>query len=250
MTFEFVPLLQIQRDLYDLPRGTERFQAYLKTMTDPKTGDLALPLVPMNPMGKEHVPALLDEYIRLDADTLAARAVSQVAGARSQSRKAFKVCLVIADDLKGGWTNRYASEFSYRFTTTAFHKRGWLVGILWTSEPPSAETARDEALVAVYRGIYIEEHGSSRTLREMLAQEGFAMAMARCRVPTLDDDDLVFTREVISPFLDASDQPTVMACVFGDEAARALGYRPQGLTERAGLALALYDARLAMPNAV
>ena len=56
--------------------------------------------------------------------------------------------------------------------------------------------------------------------------------------------------EVVSPFLDAVDQPTLMACVFGDEAARMLGYRPQGPSERAGLALALYDARLAMANAI
>jgi hypothetical protein len=250
MTFEFVPLLQVQRDLYDLPRGYGRFQAYLKTMTDPNTGDLALPLVPMNPMGKEHVPELLDEYIRLDADGVAARAVSQMTADTSASYQAFKVCLVIADDLKGGWTNRYASEFSYRFETTAFHKRGWLLGLLWTSEAPSVETARDEALTAVYRGMYLENHGPARTLRDRLAQEGFAMAMAGCSTPTLDQDDLAYTREVMSQFLDADDQPTLMACIFGDEAARVLGYRPQGLSERAGLALALYDARLAMANAI
>jgi hypothetical protein len=34
-----------------------------------------------------------------------------------------------------------------------------------------------------------------------------------------------------------------MACLFGDVAAHALGYPPQGLSPRAGLALALYDAR-------
>jgi hypothetical protein len=201
-------------------------------------------------MGKEHVPALLDEYIRLDADGVAARAVSLVTQDTSASQRAFKVGLVIADDLKGGWTNRYASEFTYRFETRAFHKRGWLVGILWTSEAPSAATARNEALSAVYRAIYLEDHGPARTLRERLAQEGFAMAMAGCSGPTLADDDLAYTREVVTPFLNAVDQPTLMACIFGDKAARVLGYRPQGLTERAGLALALYDARLAMVNAV
>ena len=60
MELEFVPLLGIQRDLYRLPRGRERFEAYLRTMVDSRTGDLALPLVDMNPMGKEHLPPLLD----------------------------------------------------------------------------------------------------------------------------------------------------------------------------------------------
>jgi hypothetical protein len=34
-----------------------------------------------------------------------------------------------------------------------------------------------------------------------------------------------------------------LACLFGDTAAKALGYPPHGLTERAGLALALGEAR-------
>ena len=58
MTLTYVPLLKIQRDLYDLPRNMERFKAYIATMTDPVTNDLKYPLVLMNPMGKEHVPVL------------------------------------------------------------------------------------------------------------------------------------------------------------------------------------------------
>lgn len=51
MKLEFVPLLQVQRDLYRMPRGMERFRAYIQTMVDPETKDLQLPLVAMNPMG-------------------------------------------------------------------------------------------------------------------------------------------------------------------------------------------------------
>ena len=40
MTLTFVPLLQVQRDLYGLPRGMERFREYIRTMTDAATGDL------------------------------------------------------------------------------------------------------------------------------------------------------------------------------------------------------------------
>ncbi len=70
MKLSFLPLLQIQRDLYAMPRGMERFREYIKTMTDAETGDLALPLVAMNPMGKDHIPALIDEYIALGAERL------------------------------------------------------------------------------------------------------------------------------------------------------------------------------------
>src|SRR3954468_25046485 len=111
MTLTFVPLLQIQRDLYDLPRNMERFNAYLATMKDSVTGDLKLPLVAMNPMGKEHVPALLDQWIALRADELAAGAVADAAAGLQSVPGKFQVGLVIADDAKGGWTNRHFDDF-------------------------------------------------------------------------------------------------------------------------------------------
>jgi hypothetical protein len=246
MLVTFVPLLGVQRELYAMPRGMERFREYIKTMTDAETGDLALPLVAMNPMGKDHVPALIDDYLALDAEQIAEQAVNSVRSAEARSAKAdqaFKVALVVSDDLKGGWTNRWASEFSHRIESAAIHKRGWLVGILWTSEPASAQNVRDAVLTSIYRAEYLQTHAAPRTLGEMLDQEGYAMARAGCTTPQLDDDDLAYTRSVITPHLGATDRATVIACLFGDPAARALGYPPQGLSERAGLAMALSHAR-------
>ena len=245
MKLSFVPLLQVQRDLYALPRGMERFREYIKTMTDAETGDLALPLVAMNPMGKEHVPALIDAYLALGAERIAQDAAhAATLESSAHHAKEYKICLVVSDDLKGGWTNRWASEYAHRIEGAAITKRGWLTGILWTSEPASATNVRDAVLTAIYRAEYLQMHPAPATLREMLAQEGHAMARAGCTTPSLDDDDLAYTRSVIAPHLDARDRAAVIACIFGDPAAAALGYPPQGLTERAGLALALSDARV------
>ena len=249
MTLTFVPLLRVQRELYSMPRGMERFREYIKTMTDAETGDLALPLVAMNPMGKDHVPALIDDYLALGAEEIAEQAVKQAqdtvrsAEARSAKADQFRVALVVSDDLKGGWTNRWASEFSHRIEYAAITKRGWLVGILWTSEPASEQNVRDAVLTSIYRAEYLQTHAAPQTLGEMLDQEGYAMARAGCTTPQLDDDDLAYTRSVIKPHLGATDRATVIACLFGDPAARALGYPPQGLSERAGLAMALSNAR-------
>jgi hypothetical protein len=243
MKLEFVPLLQVQRDLYRLPRGMERFRAYLQTMVDPETKDIQLPLSPMNPMGRDHVPALLDEYLAFDADGVAARAVADAESRLSNVEGEFKVALVIADDAMGGWTNRYSSELSARFGSKPFLKRGWITGILWTSETPSAQAAREEALTAVYRAAYIQQYGFAATLREMMAQEGYAMAMAGCSKPSLNEVELEYTREVIAPNLDSKDYPTIITSLFGDVAAASLGYAPPGLGERAGFALALSDAQ-------
>ncbi|HEX6214862.1 MAG TPA: hypothetical protein VFZ38_08595 [Vicinamibacterales bacterium] len=245
MTLAFVPLLRVQRELYAMPRGMERFREYIKTMVDAETGDLALPLVAMNPMGKDHVPALIDNYLALGAEEIAEAAVAEAKTAVSSDVK-YRVALVVSDDLKGGWTNRWASEYSHRIEYAAITKRGWLVGILWTSEPASAHAVRDAVLTAIYRAEYLQTHAAPVTLGEMLDQEGYAMARAGCTTPQLDDDDLAYTRSVIKPHLGATDRATVIACLFGDRAAAALGYPPQGLSDRAGLALALSSARVAL----
>jgi hypothetical protein len=243
MKLDYVPLLKVQRELYGLPRGMERFQAYIETMVDAETRDLKLPLVAMNPMGKDHIPKLLDEYLAMDADGLAAQAVAEAAAKLQNLSGEFKVTLVLSDDLLGGWTNRYTSEFAQRFQSQAYFKRGWLVGLLWTSEAPIRTNIGEVVLTTVYRGANIQSSGFPRELNTMMAQEGFAMAMAGCKEPLLDAEDLAYTEAVIAPYLDTKDYPALMVCLFGDEAAHALGYAPLGLSRRAGLALALHQAQ-------
>ena len=102
---------------------------------------------------------------------------------------------------------------------------------------------REAILTAAHRVAYTHRHGPARTLRDMLAQEGQVMAQAGCGAPTLDADDIAYTREVLIPYLDADDKRTCIECLFGDEAARTLGFTPRGLSPWAGLALALHDAR-------
>src|SRR3954463_15638644 len=131
-----------------MPRGRERFNEYIKTMTDPQTGDLALPLVAMNPMGKEHVPALIDQYIALGAETIAHEAMT---GVSAEFAREYQVALVVCDDLKGGWTNRWASEYGHRIEGAAITKRGFITAILWTSEPPSVQHVREAVLTSIYR---------------------------------------------------------------------------------------------------
>ena len=244
MDLEFVPLLGVQRDLYRLPRGMERFRAYLKTMVGDSGDDLELPLVAMNPMGKEHVPALIDQLIELRAEEIGADAVTLARVHVEREPGKFKVGIVVSDDLRGGWTNRWASEFSHRFGERALYTRGWIVPIVWSSEVPTAAAVREEVLTSVYRAAYVQHHGYATRLSEMLAQEGAAMAMAGCVEPRLDPEDLEYTRAVIEPLRGATGHSTIFPCLFGDEAASALGYPPQGLSRRAGFALALHEARI------
>ena len=237
MTLEYVPLLKVQRGLYDLPRGFERFREYIQTMTG-GSDELKLPLVAMNPMGKDHLPPFLDHLLAIDADGVGARALADAAAALIDERGDFRACLVVSDDLKGGWTNRYASEFSYRFEQRAMYRRAWLPAILWTSESYDATLVREEVQQCVYRVVHVQRHGPPRTLGEMLAQESYAMRGAGSTVPRLENDDLSYTRVVLREYMGATDRATLIAALFGDAAARELGYEPLGLSPRAGLALA------------
>jgi hypothetical protein len=244
MRLDFVPLLQTQRELYRLPRGMARFQQYLRTMIDWRTEEMRLPLFSMNPMGKDHVPEFIDALLAFDADGVAARATAEAQAQLQHVPGAWKVALVVADDLAGGWTNRYATEYTHRFDSSYLHQKGWLIGMLWTSDrPPTPRSTREEVLTSIHRAAYVQEHGPARNLRERLAQEGHAMARAGCTTPAIDTEELAYTREVLAPFLHDTDMRTTIECLYGDAAGRTLGFTPRGLSAGAGLALALQDAR-------
>jgi hypothetical protein len=250
MKLEYVPLLQVQRELHAIPRGRGRFREYLRLIAGRDGTGLELPtLLIMNPMGKDHVNALLDTLLALDADGIGARAAAEVASVLAGEPGDFKIALVVADDLMGGGTNRYDYEFTLRFPRgrpgpmPRWLKHLWLNAVLWSSEAPTERAVREAVLTAAYRTAYLQRHGPARTLRDMLAQEGYVMARAGCGGPVLDEDDIAYTREVLVPFLEADDMRTAIECLFGDAPARTLGFTPRGLSPWAGLALALHDAR-------
>ncbi|MEK7729010.1 MAG: hypothetical protein AAB354_11395 [candidate division KSB1 bacterium] len=243
MHLAYVSLLQIQRDLYHLPRGGERFQEYLRTMIDADTGELKLPLVAMNPMGKEHVSAFLERLLAMNADAVAGDALNDTRAKLSDVPGEYKAGLVVSDDLKGGWTNRYFAEFGYCFQQKPYYQRGWITIILWTSENYTPQLVREEMLTCLFRSAYVQRWGYARTLGEMLKQEGYARHNAGATTPLLEPEDLAYTREVLAPDLACTDYPTIIAALFGDAAAHQLGYQPLGLSPRAGLALGLSEAR-------
>src|SRR4051794_23448461 len=206
MKLDYVPLLRIQHGLHDLPPGRDRFREYLRTIWSPADADGELiPLLLMNPMGKGHVAALLDALIALDADGLAARGAEDAAAQLSDVPGDCKVALVVADDLMGGGTNRYDYEFTLRFGPAEprfrtgppspvgrelprWSKHSWLSCVLWSSEAPTGRAVREAVLTAAHRVAYVQRHGPSRTLRDMLAQEGQVLAMAGCIGPVLDEE--------------------------------------------------------------
>jgi hypothetical protein len=243
MTISLLPLLQLQRDIYSIPRGWERFRTYLATITGGGDDLVLPPLVSMNPMAKEHVAAKLDELLALDAEGLASAAVAEAGRRLPALRRQLQLGLVVVDDVQGRWTNRYFVELAARFELLKTLERGWIVVPLWVSEVWAAPQVRAEVLAAVYRVAYMQRHGQPKTLQQMLDQEGRAALFAGAPPALLDPEDLDYSREVIAPYRDTTSYQVQFTCLFGDDAARSVGYPPLGLSPRAGFALAYHEAQ-------
>lgn len=251
MNLTYVPVLGVQRELQGMPRGMERFRAYIDTVTNDARDDLALPpLGIMNPMAKDHITEALDVLLAMDADAIGARAAGEASALTADTPGHHKASLVLADE-QGGWTNRWTWEHDLRFGRTEYRdrtnegtaKRFWVTGVLWSGDDHTPKRIREAILTAALRAAYAKRHGPVRTLRDMLVQEGTVLAGAGCTEPSLPDDEIEYTREVIAPVLDATEMRTAVEYVFGDDASRACGFTPRGLSPWAGIALALHDAR-------
>jgi hypothetical protein len=235
MRIHVVDALKAQRDLLEVPRGMERFDAYVRTMIGPDNA-IELPLFLFNPMAREHVAAVLDDLIAFAAESIARDAATD-ATERLDGDGEIAVIALVIDDARGGWTNRYITDFEVRFTGFS-GAPAWAQAVVWSSEGSDPDRFRRAVLSTIARSAHIAEHGYPTTLREMLVQEGRAAAFARGSERELPPDDLAYTLEIIEPHLDTNERPTQMACLYGDEAAREVGYEPLGLSSWAGLAAA------------
>jgi hypothetical protein len=261
MRLDYVPLLPVQRALHAIPRDVKekglpsRFREYLRTMTSEDGTTIELPpLVGINPMAKDHVSTLLDALLLVDADRLAARAAEEASALLTDVPGEAKATLLVYDDWLG-WTHRAHYEFDLRFRSgppperlPRWAKDFWVTAVLWSSEPASERAVWEAVGAMAHRLAYVHRHGPARTLRDMLTQEGHVMTMAGCSGPALDAEEIAYTREVVTPHLASNDLRTAIECLFGDEAAYALGFTPRGLSPWAGLALALHDAMNGSPG--
>jgi hypothetical protein len=252
---EYVALLPVQRELHRTPRDVKvggvpkRFLEYLRVMTGGDRDALEIPpLVAINPMAKDHVTAALDALLALNADGIAIQALTEAERFLADVPGEAKATLIVMDDWMG-WTNRAPFEFDLRYRSglseqpPRWSKHHWVSAVLWSSEPVDGRIVQEAVLTAVHRLAYVHRHGPARTLRQVLAQEGHVMTKAGCVLPALDAGEIAHTREVLAQHLDTEDMPTAIACLFGDDAANALGFTAYGLKPWAGLSLAMDEAR-------
>src|ERR1700752_1285975 len=113
MTFELLPILDKMCELYEKPANIDRFNQYLQLLIGDTDNDLATPIGAYNPMAKEHVLHRLNELRELKAEVLVQDTLAKLNKEIGDIKNTdtFKVALCLSDDLKGGWTNRYTSDY-------------------------------------------------------------------------------------------------------------------------------------------
>jgi hypothetical protein len=187
----------------------------------------------------------LDALIAQGAEGVAARALER-AGPRLQGvEAAVRVGLAVADDARGGWTDRYLYEAKHRFGKEYLPGPGpdgvrwaWSTVLLWSSETPDDHEVAAETLSSLYRTLYKLRFGAPATLRATLRQEGLAAAFAGA-VPTLAGDELELVRLELEPSLERGDFATLFPLMYGDPPADRAGIPTRGLPLRSGFELGL-----------
>lgn len=224
------PTLALMADVYgQSARGgatSPRFRAYVDA------GARLAPVHGYNPMTSKAVLPTIEDLLAIDAERRAAATAAVVAAELGFTDDA-AMHLTVATP--GMWTDRLATEVEHRLLVR--DPGGvllWFDDLVDPIRVESATAAQTVRLVSARRA------GPPVTLADAVAQEGAALALAgeAGEIATDAADALA----VLAP---DTGLPTMVAFLFGDDAARALGFTPLGLAGRAGERHAVALARAA-----
>ncbi len=229
--------LQAQRELLDIPPGSERFRTYLGKMLQ-GTQDVVLPLVQANPMAKEGLKAHLDGWLELDADGRA-QAIAEGAAAELGLPLSCDGAVVLIDD-EGGWTSASRVDHDLRFASKYNIRKGFAVANLHSSDPVDGALLRHRVRAAVARYAWQKMRGLPDTLEAMLEQEGAVLRFAGWHVSTTQEQQdhvAKLTQKLAKRWAQdrRGSEPLAhhIAILYGDAAAAKLGYEKLGVVPNA-----------------
>lgn len=231
MTVRVVRTLAAMGGVYRLSAAggpaSSRFQRYVEL------GRAGLPVSAYNPMTNQDVLGTIDDLLASDAETV----IEDAANDQAQVlRFTDDLDMYIAVATPGMWTERTATEVEHRLLGRASSQV-----LLWNGESVSTTSTIAETIAQLVRVVWIKHHGPPATVADAVGCEGLAAALGQLDTKQRGPDD-----RAVADALDILGEDTALgtmvAVVYGDDAARTLGFTPIGLTEKAGLR---YSAALA-----
>ena len=243
MKFKLRPILSEIKDLYSKPISPDRFKEYIAKLQGGTKGDLALPISGFNPMAKNHILSKIEELEKLDAEKLIEATLDEFNLSTEVSNPECLVVLNIADDLKGGWTNYYSTDFDSKFKLNAFATRNFCVPYFWTSETYTKDKIRTRTIEYMYRTLYWLENPRPKTLQEHFAQEVYVASQTN--QSNVESEDLS-SKEIESFYFenkDSDEYSKIFNFFYGDEGSRSLGYKQYGINNLTGYNYAKLNSR-------
>lgn len=219
MSITVVPTLAFMADVYRRsaaggPRS-DRFRAY------EAAGAQRVPVHGYNPMTTKAVLPAIEAFLAIDAEERLAEAANRTAASMGFADDA-TMHLTVATP--GMWTDDLATEVEHRLL--ARDPGGVL---LWFDQPVSADSLDAAAVAQAVRLVTVARHGPPTVLADAVAQEG--AASARAGGPAELDDAAA---DALAVLADDPSLSTMVAFLYGDDAADALGFTPIGLGPRVG----------------
>jgi hypothetical protein len=220
MAVHVVPTLAAMAEVYRRSpvggRDSPRFATYVEL------GQEGLPVSGYNPMTSKDALGTIERLLAIDAEAIVAETAAATLERVGSDDAVVALAVVVATP--GLWTDRLGTEVEHRLAG-----RGRNEVVLWQGDDVGVEAVRAAAAADTVRAVWAGRYGIPATVRDAVAQEGLALVMAGMGGRLNDEAAAVY--EVLA---DDTTLSSMVAFLFGDDAATAMGFTPVGLRPRVG----------------
>ena len=237
MPFALLPILDRMAALYRQPRNPDRFRAYLAALTTANGKALDLPIGVYNPMAREHVLERLMVMQQLGAETQLQTEIALMNHRDDTPAATIQVAIGLGDDLGGGWTNRYSTDYQNKFRTQALVKRHFCTPVFWVSEPYDQAIMTTRSREAMHRFIYQQTYLKPLTLADHIRQESYVQHQTG-NFPAVSPGQVSVARALFDGHSQTDDYAFIFTFLYGDMAAQFFGYQSIGASDNLGFATA------------
>ncbi len=248
MKFIVRPILSEIKALYQKPISSQRFKDYMSILQGPKNGDLKLPISGFNPMAKDHIIQKIEALQRIDTEVEMERTIKAILPKLVKptitSQLDIIVVLNIADDLKGGWTHFYTSDYTSKFKLDPFIKRQFCIPYFWTSETYTIQKVRSRTQEYICRTYYQLTHQQPKTLKEHLSQEIFIAKNSLEDIPKNKVSNMAAIGAFYEEYKHTEKYDIIFNFFYGDIGSESLNYKKYGNKEMAGFDYAKYKSKV------
>jgi hypothetical protein len=214
-----VPTLAAMAEVYRRSavggRDSPRFQTYADL------GREGVPVAGWNPMTSKDVLGTIERLQSIGAEAIVADVAAEVSRTLG-AEEDVAVAIVVA--APGMWTDRLGTEVEHRLAG-----RGRNEVLFWQGEDVGADAVRAVATADVVRALWACRYGIPASVKDAVAQEGLALSLAG--MGGRFDDEAARVFDVLAEDTTLS---SMVAFLYGDEAATGMGYTPVGLGARVG----------------